>query len=298
MPRKPEKLYSYTVFSLIRACSRPKGPVGLLDRRMSRLAIVTGGGTGIGAALTLALAANGHAVIAVGRRSEPLAEVAARSPSLITPVSADIGTPGGRQAVVDAVKASGRKLDYLVQNAGTIGPIAPLSQVSEADWRVTMNTNVDAPLFLLQAVLPFMSSGSRVLHVSSGAAHSVIAGWGSYCTSKSAFNMMYRVLAAELAPAGISVGSVRPGVVETPMQAAIRAGDFPDKDRFVELHEKRRALPEGVASAPPPDGGLDDPKNVGAFLKFLLESTTPDEFSAAEWDIRNKEHHGRWTGAA
>lgn len=263
----------------------------------SRLAVVTGGGTGIGAAISLSLASAGHAVIAVGRRAAPLAEVAARAPAgLVTPVPADVGTADGRRAVADAVARTGKRLDFLVQNAGTIGPIAPLGTVAEAEWRATMATNVDGPLFLLQALLPHMGAGSRVLHVSSGAAHSAIEGWGAYCASKAAFNMMYRVLAAELAPSGIAVGSVRPGVVETDMQAAIRAGDFPDRSRFVALHERRRALPDGVASAPPPEGGLDDPRNVGAFVAWLLLDTPAGEFSAAEWDIRAKEHHGRWAG--
>lgn len=259
-----------------------------------RLAVVTGGGTGIGAALVAALARAGHAVIAVGRRPEPLRAVAASAPALIQPVAADVATAAGRAAVAAAVSAAGRPVDYLVHNAGTIAPIAPLADVSEADWRAAMATNVDGPLFLTQALLPHMVAGARILHISSGAAHNVVEGWGAYCTSKAAFNMLYRVLKAELAPRGIAVGSARPGVVDSDMQGAIRAGAFPDVGRFVALHEKRRQA--SAAAAAPPDGGLDDPRNVAAFLHWLLTATPADEFSAAEWDVRDKAHHPRWTG--
>jgi benzil reductase ((S)-benzoin forming) len=259
-----------------------------------RLAVVTGGGTGIGAALVAALARAGHAVIAVGRRPEPLQAVAAGAPALIQPVAADVATAAGRAAVAAAVSAAGRPVDFLVHNAGTIGAIAPLAAVSEADWRAAMATNLDGPLFLTQALLPHMVAGSRILHVSSGAAHNAVEGWGSYCASKAAFNMVYRLLKAELAPRGIAVGSARPGVVDSEMQAAIRAGDFPDRGRFVALHEKRRA--DAVATAAPPDGGLDDARNVAAFLHWLLTGPPADEFSAAEWDVRDKAHHARWTG--
>lgn len=255
---------------------------------------MTGGGTGIGEALVRALASSGVNVLAIGRRAEPLAVVATAAPALITPVQADVGTKEGRQAVVEAVAKVKPTTLWLVHNAGTIGPIKPLIDVTEAEWEAVMETNVNGPLFLTKALLPYLGEGSRILHVSSGAAHSVLQGWGTYCMSKAAFNMQYRLLAAELAPRGIAVGSLRPGVVDTPMQSVIRAGDFPDKDRFVQLHEKRRALPEGTDAAPPPNGGLDDAKNVATFMRWLLAETSAEEFSKEEWDIRQTSHHSRW----
>jgi NAD(P)-dependent dehydrogenase (short-subunit alcohol dehydrogenase family) len=163
---------------------------------------VTGGGTGIGAALVTALVAGGCQVIAVGRRAEPLADVAAKHGAAVTTVQADVAAADGIRRIADAVVAAGGDVSYLVHNAGVLGPIKPLAAVQPDEWRAVMATNVDAPLFLTQALLPYMKSGARVLHIGSGAASRPIGGWGSYCVSKSALQMVYRVLAQELAPAG------------------------------------------------------------------------------------------------
>eukprot|EP00957_Ditylum_brightwellii_P005530 424079-Ditylum_brightwellii.AAC.1 len=91
-----------------------------------------------------------------------------------------------------------------------------------------MAVNMEGPLFLTQALLPKLKAatttigGARVLHISSGASQKPYRGWGPYCTSKAGLNMIYRVLREELQPHNIHVGSVRPGVVDTPMQDQAR----------------------------------------------------------------------------
>ena len=74
---------------------------------------------------------------------------------------------------------------------------------------------------MTQALLPNLVENSRVVHISSGAAHSGIPGWGMYCTSKAALFMLGKLLKDELAQRNIWFGSVRPGIVDTPMQAEI-----------------------------------------------------------------------------
>lgn len=284
---------------------------------MATLAVVTGATSGIGEHLALALARAGVMVIASGRRE--VASVAAAS-SNITPVCADITTQEGVAAVQAAVERTGLPLRLLVQNAGVLGPVCPLTAYPPGDWQGVMDTNVNGPLRLAQALLPHMPAGGRVLHISSGAAHSPIAGWGGYCVSKAAFHMLAQVLRVEHAGRGVLVGSARPGVVDTAMQAAIREGDaggFPDKPRFVALHHGRVALDEGGggggglqgAPAPPPAGALDTPANVAAFLRRVLLEAGDDEFVQGgvggvggsgrewEWDIRDGSHHHRWARA-
>ena len=109
--------------------------------------------------------------------------------------------------------------------------------------------------------------------------------------------MAYRVLRDELAPRGISVGSVRPGVVDTDMQTVIRGGDssvFPALARFEALKTAADAAPARAPGAPPPATALDTPENCAVFLAWLLLETAADEFSASEWDIRDAAHQARW----
>jgi NAD(P)-dependent dehydrogenase (short-subunit alcohol dehydrogenase family) len=284
---------------------------------MAALAVVTGGGTGIGAALARALVASGLRVVVAGRRMEPLREVAAGAKDgAIIPVQADVSTAEGVEAITAAVVTAGAPLQFLVQNAAVIGAIKPLTAVSRADWKQAYEINVEGPLFLAQALLPHMASGGRILHIGSGAAHSPIEGWGAYCTTKAAFHMLYRMLDAELKARGVRVGSARPGVVDTPMQGVIRSADaaaFPSLSYFQGLKEKSDAAAAaatpaaaGAASdasaasapAPPPSGALDRPENVAAFLFWLLRGSGDEEFAAEEWDIRNAAHHSRWGAAA
>lgn len=246
---------------------------------MNELAVITGGGTGIGQALVQRLAAEGLAVIAVGRRSAPLEAIARTRPDRIEPTAADVATPQGREQIAQAVAE--RRIRYLLHNAGVLTPIQPLAEVSLEEWRYAQAVNVEGPLFLTQRLLPHLTGG-RVLHISSGAAHHPIAGWGAYCASKAALYMVYQVLDLELEldSREIAVASVRPGVVDTPMQALIREQDserFPDVERFRELKRS---------------GGLESPEAVADFIWQLLTRTTPEEFSAKEWDVQ--EHAARF----
>jgi benzil reductase ((S)-benzoin forming) len=289
---------------------------GAFPSEMSSLAIVTGGGTGIGAALALSLARAGVRVIVAGRRPEPLLALAA-SASSILPCPADVSTEEGRAAIAQAATsalasmASGSKVDFLVQNAGCIGPIGPVASLPSpaTAFEETLRTNVVGPMALYAALRPLLGRGSRVLHISSGAANGPVAGWGPYCASKAAFSMTYRVLREEEAGKGdgVLVASARPGVVDTHMQAEIRAGDFPAKARFLQLAERRHAAATAAAEAssasaaaagaPPPTDALDDAANVGTFLRWLLMETGDGEFGTSEeWDIRDKSHQGRWVG--
>ncbi len=237
-------------------------------------AVITGGGTGIGRALAIHLAENGWHVLVVGRREEPLRQTRSANPDLIRIAVADVSTDIGRHAIADAVPQQDH-VGLLVHNAGMLLPVTPLKDIEKEAWRTHMATNLDGPLFLTQVLLPRMTRGSRILHISSGAAHEAYRGWGAYCTSKAALNMVYRVLDAELKSSGIRVGSVRPGVVDTPMQDQVRdvpESVFPDLPRFIALKE---------------DGNLEPPSRVAPFLAWLLTATDDEEFSGGEWDIRD-----------
>lgn len=244
---------------------------------MQDLAIVTGGGTGLGRAIALELSSRGHPLLLVGRRQEPLEETARMVGGGCEVISADVGIEAGRAAVTAAVGQ--RPVAVLVHNAAVLEPVGPLAGVTLDAWRTAMQVNLEAPLFLTQALLPRLAGG-RVLHISSGAARNALAGWGAYCVSKAGLLMLYQMFNAELTD--VAVGSVRPGVVDTPMQELIRAQDesrFPSVERFRRLKE---------------EGQLRSPAEVASFIGWLLSETTPEDFAAHEWDIGNPDHTAAW----
>lgn len=236
--------------------------------------VITGAGSGIGRALALKMAQKGFRVLGAGRRLSPLQDLAKQNP-LIEVVSADVGTHHGRLMINDALPENA-VVAHLVHNAGILAPITPLANLSESEWGNHIAINVNGPLFLTQRLLERMKEGCRILHVSSGAAHKAYQGWGAYCASKAALNMIYRVFDMELKDRGIRVGSARPGVVDTPMQNCVRqapAEVFPDLPRFKALKA---------------EGNLLAPATVAHFLAWLLLDVAEEAYAAKEWDIREE----------
>lgn len=244
---------------------------------MQDLAVVTGAGTGLGRAIALELGRRGYPLLIMGRRAEPLAETAALAVTPCEVVAADVASEAGRASVAAAI--GDRRVAVLIHNAAVLTPVGPLATVSELEWRKAMQTNVDAPLFLTQMLLPNLAGG-RILHISSGAARNPLAGWGAYCVSKAALFMLYQMLNAE--HDDIAVGSVRPGVVDTPMQELIRAQDesqFPAVERFRQLQQ---------------DGLLRSPEEVASFIGWILTATADEEFTEREWDIGDPSQTAQW----
>ncbi|THF63178.1 SDR family NAD(P)-dependent oxidoreductase [Pseudothauera nasutitermitis] len=250
---------------------------------MSALAIVTGAGSGIGEALSARLVERGDTVLAIGRRPAPLQALAERHRGRVETLALDVGAEDAPQRVLAAL--GGRAPARVVHNAGVLAPAGPLTEVERADFTAHLQTNLLAPLFLTQALLPVLAPGARILHISSGAAHHPLAGWGPYCVSKSALHMLYQCWREELRERGILVGSARPGVVDTPMQAQIRKlaeADFPDVEAFRQLKA---------------NGQLATPDTVARFLCWLLFDADAARFSERENDIRDAALAPLWQNA-
>lgn len=251
------------------------------EGRLQSQAVVSGAGTGIGRALTHALANLGINVLGVGRREHLLQETQAAYPERISILVADLATDEGRRAVIDA-RPKDTLFGIMVHNAATLQPVAPLLEIKPEDWLNHMAVNVHTPLFLTQLMVPHMVKGGRILHISSGAAHNPYRGWGAYCTAKAALHMIYQVLREEFEERNLSIGSARPGVVDTPMQNEVRASSpavFPDLQRFLDLKQ---------------DGQLQAPERVAKFLTWLLLDVDDDKYSLKEWDVRDAAHHDYW----
>jgi len=189
-------------------------------------ALVTGAGRGLGRALAGALLANGWYVVVDARRT---AHLAADLPGALV-VPGDVTDPAHRDALAAAVDGLGR-LDLLVNNASDLGPspLPPLADVPLAAARRVLETNVLAPLALIQRFLPLLrADGGIVLNVSSDAAVEAYAGWGAYGSSKAALDQLSAVLAAE--EPGLAVYAVDPGDMRTEMhQAAFPGEDISDR---------------------------------------------------------------------
>jgi 3-oxoacyl-[acyl-carrier protein] reductase len=193
----------------------------------NKRALVTGASRGIGRATALALANAGIRVIIHYGRSATEAnrvrEEIRDAGGQADIVSADLAVPDGAARLAEQVRElAGEKLDILVANAG-ISKAAPIEEHTVEDFDNLFATNVRAPFFLVQKLLPLFGEGSSVVLVSSLAARVAPGGPGSssslplYASTKGALDTLVKHFAALLGPRGIRVNAVAPGVIETDM---------------------------------------------------------------------------------
>ena len=193
-----------------------------------RVALVTGGGRGIGAATARLLAGQG-ATVAVASRTE--AEVAAVARGIeaaggkALPVYLDVTDEGSVAAAFERTRASFGPVDILINNAGTPGVPLPVSETGLSEWRRVFDVNVTGAFLCAREAMPHMASGEwgRVVNVSSAAARHPMAGMAAYGASKAALDQLTRVLALEGEPHNVVVTGVYPGVIDTKMQEESRA---------------------------------------------------------------------------
>jgi NAD(P)-dependent dehydrogenase (short-subunit alcohol dehydrogenase family) len=222
--------------------------IGLSDRMDNRVAIVTGGGSGIGAATARLLAGRGLTVALVGRRRESLdavrTEVEAAGGQAVA-VPADLADRTAATEVVETVLERTGRLDVLVNNAASFR-LRPLEDVTVDDFDDHVAVNVRAPYFLVQAALPWLrvSPAPVVVNVSSAAAAMYRRRQTVYGLTKAALEHLTLNLAAELAPDRIRVVCVRPGPVAT----EIHTGAVDDPQ--ARLAELGRLVPLGRVAEP------------------------------------------------
>lgn len=211
-----------------------------------RSVILTGISRGLGADLFAQLSGDGDRILGIGRRfTDEQVSLATAEPSRVRLHQAELADPTtlpGTDTLGEFL-AGGSGPAVLIHNAGVVEPIGPIGQLPGAATVAAVGVNLTAPLLLTNAFMSALPPGrpARVLFISSGAAHRTIENWSVYSATKRGAEMFFDSLRAE--HPDVYVANVNPGVMDTGMQAALRASDFPDRDRYVGLHD-RGELPD------------------------------------------------------
>lgn len=187
--------------------------MGKLD---GKIALITGGSTGIGLATAQLFQNEGAQVIVTGTKSETISAAQKELGSKALGVVSDTSKLGDISALIETVRSKYGHIDILFANAG-VGGFQPIDQVSEASYDKIFNINVKGLFFTIQAALPLMQRGGSILLTSSVAGKKGFPGASIYSATKAAVRSFGRTLAAELAPRGIRVNTLSPGPVDTPI---------------------------------------------------------------------------------
>jgi NAD(P)-dependent dehydrogenase (short-subunit alcohol dehydrogenase family) len=228
-----------------------------------QVALITGGGRGIGKAAAAELAALGAAVVVNARSRDQVESVAA---ALVAQGAQAVGIPGDVsdpkqvEAITQAVLDRFGRIDILINNAAVIWPVKDVVDTKIEEWAYNIEVNLLGPFYLTHSVLPHLirQKYGRIVNVSSGAAINPIVGASAYSTSKAGMDMFTRALAHEIANTGVTINSFHPGMVDTEMQVELRGIDT--SDASFDLGRFHDAYAQGQ---------LRSPKDVGRAICWL-----------------------------
>jgi NAD(P)-dependent dehydrogenase (short-subunit alcohol dehydrogenase family) len=205
-------------------------------RFQDRVALVTGASSGIGRACALALGAEGARVVAAGRRMDRLAEVVRQIEAeggTALAVTGDVREEATGPAWVRTAVERFGGIDHLVNAAGVIGPGVPITALEIGEWDRIMNSNLRSLVLVTHAAVPeLIRRKGSIVNISSVAGLRPYPGLSSYCVSKAGVDMFTRCVALDLAPHGVRVNAVNPGVVVTELHTVTQA--IPDYAGFLE----------------------------------------------------------------
>jgi NAD(P)-dependent dehydrogenase (short-subunit alcohol dehydrogenase family) len=246
----------------IQADNRTPGPI-----EITRAALVTGAGSGIGRAIAIALAIDGYRLLLTGRVLEKLqatAQAIEAGGGLASVFSADLASRESCDALADWVVRGGKPLTVLVHNAGIGGP-TPLEDRTSAEFDRRLEVNLVAPLRLTRALLPRIPQDGtgRIVFVASVLARFGVPGYHGYCASKTGVVGLARALSRDLAKDRITVNAICPGWVRTDMaETGLR---LLGEAQGCDTREAERRAMEQV-----PLGRLLDPVEVAALVRFIV----------------------------
>ena len=220
----------------------------MLARFAKKTIVITGAGTGMGRAAAIRLAEEGARIVLVGRRAEPLEQVAAEINAMggaATAIPCDIGKAEAVAGLFRQVADMSGRIDGLFANAGVLGQFKPLVDTEIADFGDLLATNVLGTFLSIKHCLPFVEGGAIVINAS-WTAGSVMPGAGTYAATKGALVTLMRTLAVEQGSRSIRVNSISPGIILTPMaEEALDPSLAAKLAEHAPLH--RNGTPEDVA---------------------------------------------------
>lgn len=231
--------------------------------------LVTGGSSGIGAAVAIAFAEAGWDVMAAGRDEDRLAEVAEISENIATWAGELAESADCDELLNDTLDEFGG-IDCLVNSAGVL-LAGDATETSDEDWRETMAVNLDVPFYLSRAAVPhLLATRGCIINVASTSGLQADERAVAYAASKGGLLMLTKAMALDLAADGVRVNAVCPGWVDTPMLAASADEEELEVDDFLDM-----------AAEESPDGRIATPEEVAALILFLASDAATHITGAA-----------------
>jgi 3-oxoacyl-[acyl-carrier protein] reductase len=216
-----------------------------------KVAIITGGGRGLGKAAALEMAREGARVAVLSRTGGEVETVAREIGGDALALTADVSKGEDVTQVVEQTAEAFGRVDILMNNAAIVGPVGPTYEVGLDDWEEVLEINLLGALALCRAVLPYMlrQGGGKIINVTSGLGEMVMPPLGAYSVSKAGLMHLTRIMAAELRGLNIQVNGLDPGVMDTTMQTSMR--EMGPEVLGADVYREFSGLKEGGHLAPP-----------------------------------------------
>jgi NAD(P)-dependent dehydrogenase (short-subunit alcohol dehydrogenase family) len=221
-----------------------------------KVAVITGGSSGIGLATAKRFVAEGAYVIIVGRRQAELDKAVAAIGTNVAAVQADVSQPADIDRLYKDVATKKGKIDIIVANAGIVEMVSTAAATPE-HFDKTFNTNARGAYFTVQKALPIMNDGGSVILIGSAVWLKGFPPYGTYAATKAALRSFVRTWTTELKDRKIRANVISPGAVETP----IIDGQFPNKEAADGAREWFKSIT--------PAGRLGEPEEIASAALFL-----------------------------
>jgi NAD(P)-dependent dehydrogenase (short-subunit alcohol dehydrogenase family) len=229
-----------------------------------KVAVITGGGQGVGFGIAQEFVENGASVVLTGRRRAMLDEAVARLGPKSSGIVADVSKLSEMEAMFKEVMARHGRLDAVVANAIT-NANGPLGTITEEQWDRTFNTNAKGVLFSIQPALPLLSPGGAIVIIGSTASVSPPPSMSLYGGAKAAVRCMVRCWIQDIKGSGIRINVLSAGAVDTPsLRSALEAASGAAK-----VDAAVKTMGEGN-----PLGRLADPREIGKAAVFLASDAS------------------------